>query len=332
MVPDGELESGSAWIDDSHCRGDPSAQIGFSDTYRDVRDLVSPMAGWHKARPPLYGSTGHGALPREDADNSVIRYQQLKGADREGHHLPEREVGEIAGELKSQRHHDAEKGEYGQNDTDKRFENEQYREHGEAQNLPKNPQDRWGESLRPNLFFAADGAGITGARAAQFRDELAALRVAVKLGRTTEGPNAALAQKFRQRLERELAMRHFLDAPFRPRPALFAPPDETIICRCEEVTAGQIRRFAGVDRLGPNRIKAGTRAGMGPCQGRQCGYTVTCIISAVQRRPPSDVGYFHIRSPLKPGTFGMLASLAQPATADSGLEWVRDEPVANLGE
>jgi bacterioferritin-associated ferredoxin len=169
--------------------------------------------------------------------------------------------------------------------------------------------DGWGESSRADLFIAGDGAGIAGAKAAQLRGELAALRVAVKLGRMSEDAAKFAAHPIRRKLDRELALRPFLDALFRPRRQVFAPADETIVCRCEEITAGQIRALATVGQPGPNQIKAATRAGMGPCQGRQCGYTVTRILGAAQNRLPSDVGFFHIRPPLKPVTLGELASL-----------------------
>ncbi|MDB5365326.1 MAG: ooxA [Rhodospirillales bacterium] len=173
--------------------------------------------------------------------------------------------------------------------------------------------DRWGESSQVDLFVAGDGAGIAGAKAAQLRGELATLRVAVKLGSTSEDAAAVAARPIRRKLDRELAVRPFLDALFRPRPQVFAPADKTIVCRCEEITAGEIRALASVGRPGPNQIKAATRAGMGPCQGRQCGYTVTRIVGAAQNRPPAEVGFFHIRPPLKPVTLGELAALHQPA-------------------
>jgi NADPH-dependent 2,4-dienoyl-CoA reductase/sulfur reductase-like enzyme len=169
--------------------------------------------------------------------------------------------------------------------------------------------DSWGESSKADLFIAGDGAGIAGAKAARLRGELAALRIAAKLGCTNDVSAAAAALPIRRKLNRELALRPFLDALFRPRPEIFAPSDQTVVCRCEEVVAGQIRAVATVGRPGPNQIKASTRAGMGPCQGRQCGYTVTRILSAMQNRPPSEVGFFHIRPPLKPVTLGELASL-----------------------
>jgi NADPH-dependent 2,4-dienoyl-CoA reductase/sulfur reductase-like enzyme len=169
--------------------------------------------------------------------------------------------------------------------------------------------DPWGESSCENLFIAGDSAGIAGGRAAQLRGELAALAVAVKVGRMSDVAATAAARPIRRKLDRELALRPFLDALFRPRPQVFAPPDETIVCRCEEITAREIRALASVGCPGPNQIKATTRAGMGPCQGRQCGYTVTRILATAQDRSPAEVGFFHIRPPLKPVTLGELASL-----------------------
>ena len=174
--------------------------------------------------------------------------------------------------------------------------------------------DAWGESSKPNLFFAGDGAGIAGAKAAQFRGSLAALRVAVKLGRVSDEAIAREARSQHRGLKRELAVRPFLDAMFRPRRQVFEPVDETIVCRCEGTTAGEIRSLAVIGQPGPNQIKAATRAGMGPCQGRQCGYTVTRLLAAAQHGTPAETGFFHIRPPLKPVTLGELATLRTPKT------------------
>jgi len=80
-----------------------------------------------------------------------------------------------------------------------------------------------------------------------------------------------------------------------------------MVCRCEEVSAGDIRRYVDLGCLGPNQTKAFGRCGMGPCQGRQCGLSVTQIIAAHRRVPPAEVGYYRIRPPLKPITLAQLA-------------------------
>ncbi|HLH87981.1 MAG TPA: NAD(P)/FAD-dependent oxidoreductase [Xanthobacteraceae bacterium] len=169
--------------------------------------------------------------------------------------------------------------------------------------------DEFGETSLPGAFIAGDGAGIAGATAAGLRGEIAAIGIAAKLGALDAAEAAAKALPRRRQLERELALRPLLDAMFRPRAQVFAPADDTIVCRCEEVTAGTIRAQVKLGRPGPNQVKAFTRAGMGPCQGRQCGYTVTRVLAAAEGRPAAEVGFYRVRPPLKPVTLGELASL-----------------------
>ncbi len=169
--------------------------------------------------------------------------------------------------------------------------------------------DGWGETSERNVFVAGDGAGIGGAGAACLRGELAALRIAAQAGRLSEAEAATLAEPIRSRLARALSPRRFLDRYYRPRPAVFIPPDQTIACRCEEVRVAAIREQVGASRPGPNQVKAFTRAGMGPCQGRQCGYTVAHILAAAEGRSVPDVGLYRVRPPLKPVTLGELAAL-----------------------
>ena len=169
--------------------------------------------------------------------------------------------------------------------------------------------DPWGETTQGNVFVVGDGAGIGGAEAAEPRGRLAALRLASRFGAAGKDQIEAAAQRERATLAHALALRPFLDALYAPRPEIFAPADETIVCRCEEVTAGALRRQAAEGRPGANQIKAFTRAGMGPCQGRQCAATMAHLIAATQHRPVAEVGIFRIRPPLKPVTLGELASL-----------------------
>jgi NADPH-dependent 2,4-dienoyl-CoA reductase/sulfur reductase-like enzyme len=169
--------------------------------------------------------------------------------------------------------------------------------------------DDYGETSRAGVFVAGDAAGIGGAKAAQVSGELAGIRIAEQVGRLSSDERLALARPLHRKLRRELAGRPFLDALFKPRADLALAADATIVCRCEGVSAGDIRAAARRSLVGPNQIKAATRAGMGPCQGRQCGYTITRLIADAQRRAPADVGFLHIRPPLKPVTLGELASV-----------------------
>jgi NADPH-dependent 2,4-dienoyl-CoA reductase/sulfur reductase-like enzyme len=170
--------------------------------------------------------------------------------------------------------------------------------------------DIWGETSETGVFVAGDGAGIGGVAAACLRGEIAALRIAARIGRLPDAEATAAAQPLWSRLKRALAIRPFLDVLYRPRSAVFAPANETIACRCEEVSVGAIRaQVAAGRRPGPNQVKAFTRAGMGPCQGRQCSYTTAHVLAAAEGRTVPDVGLFRVRPPIKPITLGELAAL-----------------------
>jgi len=122
-----------------------------------------------------------------------------------------------------------------------------------------------------------------------------------------------LAADARRDLESHLAVRPFLDALYAPPDWVRRPGDEVVVCRCEEVTAGNIRHYAGLGCVGPNQTKAFGRCGMGPCQGRICGLPVTEILSEANDMPQDEVGAYRIRAPLKPITLGELASLDEDA-------------------
>lgn len=177
--------------------------------------------------------------------------------------------------------------------------------------------DEWLGSSVPGIAVAGDGAGIGGAESAALRGEVAALGAAERLGRIDAGERDRQAAPLRAELGRALRGRRFLDLLYRPAPQFLAPPsDETIICRCEEVTAGQVRDTAtrlGV--IGPNQMKAFLRCGMGPCQGRLCGPTVVELIAQANGTTPAEVGYYRLRPPVKPVTLAELAALPQTEAA-----------------
>ncbi|PKP67945.1 MAG: FAD/NAD(P)-binding oxidoreductase, partial [Alphaproteobacteria bacterium HGW-Alphaproteobacteria-5] len=129
------------------------------------------------------------------------------------------------------------------------------------------------------------------------------------LGRITPESRDRLAAAPRRRLAAERAIRPFLEAAFPVPAAILRPADATVICRCEEVTAGQVRAWARLAGAGANQIKAFGRVGMGPCQGRFCGLTLGELVAEAQGCPPGQVAPLRIRPPLKPVTLGELAAL-----------------------
>jgi NADPH-dependent 2,4-dienoyl-CoA reductase/sulfur reductase-like enzyme len=176
--------------------------------------------------------------------------------------------------------------------------------------------DKWGGTDLPGLFIAGDGAGIGGAVVAEIAGRLAALKLAEEAGHLTAVERDSQAKPLFRARSRELAIRPFLDAAYPPFSDGLAPADSTIICRCEEITAGEIRQTATLGCLGPNQAKSFTRAGMGPCQGRYCGLSVTALLSEATGQSPDVTGYYRIRPPLKPVTLADLATMAETEATD----------------
>ena len=179
--------------------------------------------------------------------------------------------------------------------------------------------DRWGRTSVETVFIAGDSSRIGGAKVAALAGELAALRIGFELGAISQNECEKAARPLLKATSRERAIRAFLDTGYPPLPEALRPDDATIICRCEEVTAGAIRQFATLGCLGPNQAKAFGRAGMGPCQGRYCGLTVTNLLTEANMSSPDKTGYFRIRSPIKPVTLGELSAmdnLAKEADAE----------------
>jgi bacterioferritin-associated ferredoxin len=172
--------------------------------------------------------------------------------------------------------------------------------------------DSWGRTDCPRILIAGDCGGIGGATAAALRGRLAALAVAVDLGRSGAAAVARAAAPIRARLRVEEGLRALLDVLFVPPPAVLVPADPVVLCRCEGVTAGAVRAAVAIGALGPNQIKAFTRAGMGPCQGRICGLPMAGVIATARGVGVAAVGLSRVRPPLRPLSLGELASLDEP--------------------
>lgn len=76
--------------------------------------------------------------------------------------------------------------------------------------------------------------------------------------------------------------------------------DDLIICRCEEITKGEIRRAIYDGMLTVNEIKRYLRAGMGLCQGLTCGRIVKDILAKELRVKQSDIEESTARPPARP--------------------------------
>lgn len=168
--------------------------------------------------------------------------------------------------------------------------------------------DQWGESSRQGIYVVGDGATIRGARAAAVSGTLTGLGIAVAADRLPAVEAKALAAGLRAELAASARFRSFVDTLYPPSRLML--PDDTMLCRCEEVTAGSIRQeLRDRPHMGVDGVKIETRAGMGPCQGRQCGLGITRLVAEVHGKTDEEVGFLRIRPPLKPVTLRELAAL-----------------------
>lgn len=82
--------------------------------------------------------------------------------------------------------------------------------------------------------------------------------------------------------------------------------DNTIICRCEEITLGEVRALISKGYTTIDEIKRLSRAGMGPCQGRTCRQLIMQEISKMTGQKPGEMRMSTFRPPAKPIKLGAL--------------------------
>jgi len=169
--------------------------------------------------------------------------------------------------------------------------------------------DQWGQTSRPGVYIAGDGARVRGDEAAKQAGRLSGMDALHKLGVISQAQRDAMSVTPKAVLAKESSARAFLDALYAPPVEVLRPSDDTIICRCESVSAGDIRHYAHLGCLGPNQTKAFGRSGMGPCQGRYCALTVTELLATEHGMSHDEVGSYRIRAPLKPVSLGEVAAL-----------------------
>ncbi|WP_321340294.1 NAD(P)/FAD-dependent oxidoreductase [Breoghania sp.] len=161
------------------------------------------------------------------------------------------------------------------------------------------------QTSAPGVYVAGDGASINGAKCAVLQGTEVALHIAAALGKSVD---TGRIQRLKAAIARETSVRPMLETLYAPAQEILEPADGTIVCRCEEVTAGAIRSTVDLGAPGPNQVKSMLRSGMGPCQGRTCGLAVAQIIAARKGETPDVTGYYRIRPPLKPIPLQELAS------------------------
>jgi D-hydroxyproline dehydrogenase subunit alpha len=171
------------------------------------------------------------------------------------------------------------------------------------------------------VYAAGEVTGVGGASLAVLEGELAALTVAHDSGLRDDANRC-------RRLQRAIARaRAFAAAMHRAHrvPSRWEEwlTTSTVVCRCEEVTYGEIRYAC--DELGAEdarTVKLMSRPGMGWCQGRVCGFATAKIAASAGQTPTADALRSIVKRPLcSPIALRELAELADldaPANVTRG--------------
>ena len=90
-------------------------------------------------------------------------------------------------------------------------------------------------------------------------------------------------------------------------PYVEAADDDMLVCRCEEVTKGEIRKAVHEGIFTIEELRRYLRSGMGLCQGQTCGKLVKSIVSRELGVKPTDVEPAVSRAPMRPIEMEIIA-------------------------
>lgn len=160
--------------------------------------------------------------------------------------------------------------------------------------------NKWGQSSIDMISVAGDGQGIIGADGAVIAGQLSALNQLYRLGFISKKQRDQEARGQHDALHGLHKFRRFLDTLYRPIATHRIPSqDDVVVCRCEEQTVAQLKKGFEQGARDPNQLKSLTRCGMGACQGRQCGHTISELLATWRQESVENIGYYRLRSPMR---------------------------------
>ena len=165
------------------------------------------------------------------------------------------------------------------------------------------------------VYGAGETTGIGGARLSAFEGYVAALTAAFDHGLLDSRTYTLVAARARARMQLLQGLADALRRAYAPRDGAWLLADNsTIVCRCEEVAVSTVVEALGETDSSVLAIKAMTRLGMGPCQGRVCMPSMIERLRITHGRDPSQqLGLWRVRQPLRPILLKALADVADGA-------------------
>jgi NADPH-dependent 2,4-dienoyl-CoA reductase/sulfur reductase-like enzyme len=165
------------------------------------------------------------------------------------------------------------------------------------------------------VYALGDCTGLGGARVALAEGTIVGLAAAADIGH----PETAALKARRRKAEMALRQhRRFQRALWRlyqaPAYSAALATPETLICRCEEVSFGEIEAALAEEMRSAGAIKRRTRLGMGRCQARYCGPVLEALLESRCGQTRGEFSGFAPRVPVKPLPIGLLTQAFAPST------------------
>jgi D-hydroxyproline dehydrogenase subunit alpha len=169
-------------------------------------------------------------------------------------------------------------------------------------------RDNRGRTDVAATYALGDCTGLGGARAALAEGTLIGLCAAEDLGHAIDGGLAARRKHATAMLARHRRFQRALWSLYAaPGYATRLATPETLICRCEEITFGEVEAALAESVSEVGAVKRRTRLGMGRCQGRYCAPVLEALMAERLGAPRGELTGFAPRVPVKPVSIEELA-------------------------
>ena len=167
--------------------------------------------------------------------------------------------------------------------------------------------DAFGRCSVPDLYACGDGSGVRGAAVACETGRLAGLAAACDAGVLDAGALAVMAKPIQARTRNigraSAAMAELMSVQSVNWRDI---PSETTICRCEDVSKSVLVQAIAQGASNIDQLKAWTRCGMGPCQGRMCGEAAAQILAQTTGVLRATIKPWTARPPFRPVPMGEI--------------------------
>jgi NADPH-dependent 2,4-dienoyl-CoA reductase/sulfur reductase-like enzyme len=156
------------------------------------------------------------------------------------------------------------------------------------------------ETSVSGIFAAGEITGIAGATKSITEGKLAAQAILLKLGKISSDIFIARSTQLKKKRKRHVRFGKYFNAQHKiPCEIIRSIADETIVCRCEDITMGEIKAAVRNGCATADAVKKAVRTGMGICQGRTCAPIIYETIAAFKGTAADHIAPLSVRTPLK---------------------------------